>query len=178
MSLSGAPAPAGPMEPEEQRPAPTAPAKETPVPGGAREVEGSEERSARRKRGGITHWFEKRAHRVASKIYAARADELEERARRVVGSAYREHSDDLEDRAVRALRKAIVHEADVIKDAIEHGVQVKKREVRLSLLVLLVASLVYLGLYWFTQEPVQFGRPGATQSTETAPAVDPSQPPD
>jgi len=110
-------------------------------------------RAARQKRGGITRWFEKRAQRVASKVYASRADDLEERARRVVGSAYRDQADDLEDRAVRAMRRAITFEADRIKEAIEHGIQVKKREVRLSLVVLLTASLVYLLLYWFTQRP-------------------------
>ena len=117
------------------------------------ETNKEEGREARLKKGGLTRWFEKRAHRVASKIYASRADEIEDRARRVVGSAYRDQADDIEDRAVRAMRRAIADEAERIKDAIEHGVQVKKREVRLSLLVLVVASLVYLLLYWFTQRP-------------------------
>ena len=105
----------------------------------------------KKKRAGFSRWLENRAHRVARKVYTAQADDIEERARRAVGSAYRDQADDLEDRAVRALRGAIAEEADRIKEAIEHGIQVKKREVRLSLLVLVVASLAYLLLYWLTQ---------------------------
>ena len=101
----------------------------------------------------LTGWVEQRAHSVVSKIYETRADEIEERARRVVGSAYRDQADDLEERAVRALRRAIALEADRIKETIEHGVAVKKREVRLSLVVLITASLVYLVLYWLTRQP-------------------------
>ncbi|MEW6071596.1 MAG: hypothetical protein AB1726_03240 [Planctomycetota bacterium] len=97
--------------------------------------------------------MERRAQRVAARIYDSRADDLETRARRAVSSAYREQADDLEDRAVRALRRAIASEADRIKEVIEHAVAVKKREVRLSLLVLVTASLVYLALYWFTSRP-------------------------
>ena len=106
------------------------------------------------KRGGIrglASWVERRAHGAISKVYQTQADDLEERARRVVGSAYREHSDDLEERAIRVLRSAIADEADRIKEAISHGVAVKKIEVRLSLIVLVIASLIYLGLFWFTQ---------------------------
>ena len=104
-----------------------------------------------KKRGGrVSRWLESRAQRVVKKAYQAQADDIEKRARRAVGSAYKDQADDLEDRAIRALRGAIADEADRIKEAIEHGVQVKKREVRLSLLVLVVASVVYLLLYWFT----------------------------
>lgn len=98
----------------------------------------------------LTEWVEKRAHRVVNKIYEARADEIESRARRAVSSAYEERADDLEERAVRAMRKAITYEIERIKDAIEHGVAVKKREVRLSLVVLVVAALVYLVLFYVT----------------------------
>ena len=59
---------------------------------------------------------------------------------------------DLE-RAVRAMRRAIEAAAERIRQAIEHGIAVKKREVRLSLDVLVVSSLVYLALYWFTHRP-------------------------
>ncbi len=100
---------------------------------------------------GLMSWMERRAQSAISKVYQTQADDLEERAKRVVGSAYREHSDDLEERAVRVLRSAIADEADRIKEAISHGVAVKKIEVRLSLLVLVIASLIYLGLFWFTQ---------------------------
>jgi hypothetical protein len=102
---------------------------------------------------GISAWVERRAQSVVSKIYETRADDLEGRARRAVGSAYRDQADDLEERAIRAMRHAITAEADRIKEVIEHAVNVKKREVRLSLLVLVTASLVYLALYWFTSRP-------------------------
>jgi hypothetical protein len=64
----------------------------------------------------------------------------------------KERECELEERAVRALRRAIALEADRIKETIEHGVAVKKREVRLSLVVLITASLVYLVLYWLTRQ--------------------------
>ena len=103
-----------------------------------------------RKRVGLSSWVERRAQRVAKRVYETQADDLEERARRVVGTAYEEHSDDMEDRAVRAMRRAIAEEGERIKDIIEHSIQIKKREVRWSLIVLIVASLAYLSLYWFT----------------------------
>ncbi len=104
-----------------------------------------------KKRVGLARWVERRAQRVAKRVYETQADDLEERARRVVGSAYKDHSDDLEDRAVRAMRRAIADEGERIKDIIEYSIQIKRREVRWSLIVLIVASLVYLGLYWFTR---------------------------
>lgn len=100
---------------------------------------------------GLSSWIENRAERVMARIYETRAQDLEERAQRIVHSAYERSADDLEERAVRAMRRAIEAEADRLKNAIEHGIQVKKREVRLSLLVLVVSSLVYLALYWFTR---------------------------
>jgi len=103
--------------------------------------------------GGLSNWVEDRAERVLSRVYESRAEELEERALRVVSSAYERTADDMEERAVRAMRRAIEAEAEQIRTAIEHGIAVKKREVRLSLLVLVVSSLVYLALYWFTSRP-------------------------
>jgi len=105
-----------------------------------------------KKRVGLSRWVERRAQRVARRVYETQADDLEERARRVVGSAYKDHSDDLEERAVRAMRRAIVEEGERIKNIIEYSIQIKKREVRWPLIVLIVASLVYLSLYWFTGE--------------------------
>ena len=102
---------------------------------------------------GLSGWVEDRAQRVVEQVYESRAAELEERAQRVMSSVYERTADDLEERAVRAMRRAIEAEAELIKDAIEHGIAVKKREVRLSLLVLVVSSLVYLALYWFTSRP-------------------------
>ena len=111
---------------------------------------GTGETGLSKKRVGLSRWVERRAQRVAKRVYETQADDLEERARRVVGSAYKDHSDDLEDRAVRAMRRAIIDEGERIKDIIEYSVQIKKREVRWSLIVLIVASLVYMSLYWFT----------------------------
>jgi hypothetical protein len=102
---------------------------------------------------GLSGWVENRAQRVVENAYASHAQDLEQRAMRVMTSVYEKSADDLEERATRALRRAIEAEAGHIKDAIEHGIAVKKREVRLSLLVLVVSSLVYLALYWFTRRP-------------------------
>ncbi len=102
---------------------------------------------------GFTGWFEQRAQRVVEQAYQTRAADLEERAMRAMSSVYEKAADDLEERAVRAMRRAIEAEAGRLQTAIEHGIAVKKREVRLSLLVLVVSSLVYLALYWFTSRP-------------------------
>lgn len=102
---------------------------------------------------GLSGWIERRAKRVMRDAYHTHAEDLEERAHRVVRSAYERSADDLEERAVRAMRRAIEAEAVRIRQAIEHGIEVKKREVRLSLIVLVVSSLVYLALYWFTHRP-------------------------
>lgn len=99
----------------------------------------------------ISRWVEKRAARVVGKVYEDRAEDLQERAAKTIGSIYEERADDLEDRAVRAMRRAIEAESERIRIAIEHGVAVKKREVRLSLLVLAVSSVVYLVLYLTTR---------------------------
>jgi hypothetical protein len=104
-------------------------------------------------RRGISGWVEERAHRVVRRAYESHAGDLEERARRVIGAMYEHTADDLEERAVRAMRRALEAEAQRIKDAIEHAIEVKKREVRLSLIVLVVSALVYLLLYWFTAGP-------------------------
>jgi len=102
---------------------------------------------------GLTGWVEERAQRVVRQAYEAHAADLEQRAERVMSSVYERSADDMEERAVRALRSAIEAESERIKEAIEHGIAVKKREVRLSLLVLVVSSLVYLALYWLTNRP-------------------------
>jgi len=106
---------------------------------------------------GLSGWVEDRAKRVVREAYESHAEDMEDRARRAMSSVYEQSADDLEERAVRAMRRAIEAEAGRIKEAIEHGIAVKKREVRLSLLVLVVSSLVYLALYWFTSRPE--GRP-------------------
>lgn len=101
----------------------------------------------------LTGWVEDRAQRVVENAYESQAQDLEQRAMRVMSTVYEKSADDLEERAARALRRAIEAEAGRIKEAIEHGIAIKKREVRLSLLVLVVSSLVYLALYWFTNRP-------------------------
>ena len=105
--------------------------------------------------GKYTNLFEchecKQTKKVVSQLYESRVDDIEHRARRAVSSAYEDQADDLEERAVRAMRTALTEESDRIKEVIEHAIQIKKREVRLSLLVLVVASLLYLLLYWITR---------------------------
>ena len=133
-----------------EEPAPAAPPPE-PVSGEPLEAGPEDEDGAGRR--GLSGWVEERAQTVVSRIYQPQAGDLEERARRAMGSAYKDSADDLEQRALRAMRQAIAEESERIKEAIEHGVAIKKREVRLSLLVLIVAALVYLALYWFTQRP-------------------------
>jgi hypothetical protein len=105
-------------------------------------------------RRGISNWVEHRAQRVVQQAYQSHAQDIQDRAMRVMTSVYEERADDLQERATRAMRQAIAAEARRIKYAIEHGIEVKKREVRLSLLVLVVSSLVYLALYWFTSRPI------------------------
>jgi hypothetical protein len=102
---------------------------------------------------GISTWVEDRAQRVVQNAYQSHAQDLEHRAMRVMTSVYEQSADDMEERATRALRKAVEAEAERIKEAIEYGIEVKKREVRLSLVVLVVSSLIYLALYWFTSRP-------------------------
>ena len=117
------------------------------------EVLGREADERRRKdpRKKLSRWVEKRAARVVGRVYEDRAEDLQERAAKTIGSVYEERADELEERAVRAMRRAIEAESDRIREAIEHGVAVKKREVRLSLLVLALSSLIYLALYLFTR---------------------------
>jgi hypothetical protein len=69
-------------------------------------------------------------------------------------SSYDARADDLEERAVRAMRRAIEEEGERIRELIEHSLVVKRREVRLSLLVILVANLLYLGVWWFVRGDV------------------------
>jgi len=97
--------------------------------------------------------------------YDARADDLEQRAIRAIRKivdeeadrmlemakeTYDARADDLEERAARALRAALIHESRRLQAVIEHSVVVKRKEVRLSLLVLVVANLIYLAVYWIT----------------------------
>lgn len=106
-----------------------------------------------KKRGLISRWVEGRAEKAIRSAVSSGAEQLEERATRVAGTLYEEKAGDLEDRAVRALRRAIQEESDRIRSTIELAVEVKKREVRLSLLVLLTAAIVYLVLFFMTREP-------------------------
>ena len=118
--------------------------------GGSEETRYEPVDSGGERRRGISSWVERRATTVVSKLYRTQADDIEERARRAVSQAYQERADDLEERAVRAMRRALSEEADRFKEVIEHAVSVKKREVRLSLLVLLTAALIYFLLDWFS----------------------------
>jgi len=102
---------------------------------------------------------------IATATYDARADDIQERSVRAMRQALEEETeriievaketydaraDDLEERAVRAMRKALMAESRRIRALIEHSVSVKRREVRLSLLVLVLANLIYLVVYWLT----------------------------
>jgi len=69
-------------------------------------------------------------------------------------SSYDARADDLEERAVRAMRRAIEEEGERIRELLEHSLVVKRREVRLSLLVILIANLLYLGVWWFVRGDV------------------------
>ncbi len=111
--------------------------------------DGEESKPGAKKRLGA--WFGKHTKKVVSQLYESRVDDIEHRARRAVSSAYEDQADDLEERAVRAMRTALTEESDRIKEVIEHAIQVKKREVRLSLIVLVAASLIYMLLYWATR---------------------------
>ena len=146
----GAPQGAGPRStslPPQPPAAAEAPEVYEPQPA---EVQRPPRASRKRK---LTSWVERRATKVASKIYKTQADDIQERASRAVSQVYEERADDLEERAVRALRRAISEEADRFKEVIEHAVAVKKREVRLSLLVLIAAALLYFLLDWFSKAP-------------------------
>ena len=69
-------------------------------------------------------------------------------------SSYDARADDLEERAVRAMRRAIQEEGERIRELLEHSLVVKRREVRLSLLVILVANFLYLGVWWLVRGDV------------------------
>jgi hypothetical protein len=106
----------------------------------------------RPKKGFLSRWVEHRAEKAIRSAVSSGASHIEQRAAKVVGSLYDEKAADLEERAVRALRRAIEAESDRIRATIEHAVEVKRREVRLSLLVLVGAAVVYLVLFWLTHE--------------------------
>lgn len=133
-------------------PAPTR-ASSPPSSAPAPEEEGETAEAAERRRRGLASWVEKRAKNIAKEVYSAQADDIETRARRAVSSAYEDRADDLEERAVRAMRRALAAESERIKEIIEHSVRVKKREVRLSLVVLITAALLYLALDWYSHRP-------------------------
>ncbi|MFT7486987.1 MAG: hypothetical protein ACI9F9_002845 [Candidatus Paceibacteria bacterium] len=90
--------------------------------------------------------IEERAVRAIRKVF----DEEAERMQSMAAETYDSRADDLEERAARAMRTALIHETRRIQALIEHSVTVKRKEVRLSLLVLVVANLIYLGVYWVT----------------------------
>ncbi len=91
--------------------------------------------------------LEGRAVNAIRKVFDEEADRLMLMAR----DAYDSRADDIEERAARALRVALIHESRRIQNLIEHSVVVKRKEVRLSLLVLVFANLLYLAVYWVTE---------------------------
>lgn len=70
----------------------------------------------------------------------------EQSAKRVLTDAFDDKRDDLEEMAVRALRRSIEQEGDRLERLIEKSIEIKRREARLSLMVLLVATVVYVAL--------------------------------
>lgn len=104
------------------------------------------------RKGFLSRWIEHRAEKAITRAVSSGAQRIEQRAAKVVGSLYDEKASDLEERAVRALRRAIEAESERIRTTVEHAVEVKRREVRLSLLVLVGAAIVYLALYWLTHD--------------------------
>ncbi len=79
-------------------------------------------------------------------IVEAVREASEESAKRVLSDAFDDKRSELEEMAVRALRRSIEEEGDRLERLIEKSIEVKKREVRLSLLVLLVATTIYVVL--------------------------------
>ncbi len=122
------------------------------------------ERAVTAMREALVHEGERLAE-LAKSSYDDRADDLEERAVRAIrkvfdeeaeqlmsmaADTYDSRADDLEKRATRAMRAALIHETRRIQGLIEHSVTVKRKEVRLSLIVLVAANLIYLAVYWLT----------------------------
>jgi hypothetical protein len=110
-----------------------------------------------RRKGFLSRWVEHRAEKAITRAVSSGAQHIEQRAAKVVGTLYDEKASDLEERAVRALRRAIEAESERIQRTVEHAVEVKRREVRLSLLVLVGAAIVYLVLYLLTHDPAAAG---------------------
>jgi hypothetical protein len=67
-------------------------------------------------------------------------------ARRSLQQAFDERRGELEDLAVKSLTRALREEAHTLEALIDRAVAVKKREVRLSLLVLVASALLYVAL--------------------------------
>ncbi len=82
--------------------------------------------------------------RRSKNLVEAVREASEKSAKRVLTDAFDEKRSDLEEMAVRALRRSIEEEGDRLERLIEKSIEVKKREVRLSLLVLLVATTLYV----------------------------------
>jgi len=91
--------------------------------------------------------LEARAVRAIRKVFDEEADRLMGMAR----DAYDSRADDIEERAARALRAALIHESRRIQALIERSVVVKRKEVRLSMGVLVFANLLYLLVYKLTE---------------------------
>lgn len=71
---------------------------------------------------------------------------LEQSALKAIAQAYDQRRGDLEQLAVDALKRTLREESQTLERLIERSVEIKKREVRLSLLVLVGASLLYVAL--------------------------------
>ncbi|QDU69097.1 hypothetical protein [Engelhardtia mirabilis] len=90
----------------------------------------------------------KKRPRLVEALRKVRDSGLKKGAKDVLTGAFDERRSELEELATAALRRALVEETERIERLIERSVEVKKREVRLSLLVLVAASLLYAALAW------------------------------
>lgn len=92
----------------------------------------------------------KRRRPLVDAFRRVRDGSLKKGATEVLTGAFDERRTELEELAVTALRRALIEESARIEQLIERSVEVKRREVRLSLLVLVAASLLYAALAWIS----------------------------
>lgn len=83
---------------------------------------------------------------LVDQLRRAGEQKLERKAKKVLTEAFDERRGELEDLGVQTLRRAIAEESDRLEQLIERSIDVKKREVRLSLIVLLVGTALYIAL--------------------------------
>ncbi len=83
---------------------------------------------------------------LVDQLRRAGEQKLERKAKKVLTEAFDERRGELEELGVQTLRRAIAEESERLEQLIERSIEVKKREVRLSLLVLLTGTALYIAL--------------------------------